>query len=211
MGGLTYDKPTPAETYARLLKIKSLFEQGLSQSQAAEVLGLNKNIVSGIVNRHGHKVGIGPKVNPVPKNSTPPLDRLMAIKPHFDEDLSYAAIGLKLDRTASAVRGDVRRHGHLVGIKLRDGDDRTREAREAPRVTLPPVVAPSPAPAVVYIYKPAPSPARQCQYPLWGNERTKFREDGLPLMCYAPSPLGSSYCAQHRAVCWTRSDRQKAA
>jgi hypothetical protein len=211
MGSMTYNKPTPEETYARLLKIKPLFDQGLSQSQAAAVLGLNKNIVSGIVNRHGHKVGIGPKVNPVPKNTTSALDRVIAIKPHFDADLSYAAIGLKLDRSPSAVRGDIRRHGYLVGIKLRDVDEhedrRMREAREAPRVTLS---APA-LPTVVYIHKPAPSPARQCQYPLWGTERTKFREDGLPLMCYAPSPLGSSYCVLHRMICWTRSDRQKAA
>jgi GcrA cell cycle regulator len=68
-------------------------------------------------------------------------------------------------------------------------------AIEAARVSIPKEVKPPPAPAPA-----ARVGSATCQFPLWGPGRVPKP----PRFCDAAIPLGQSWCAEHRAVVFTR-------
>jgi hypothetical protein len=71
-----------------------------------------------------------------------------------------------------------------------------------PVVTLPPLasaLAPWPVP-------PAPLGNGKCAFPLWANGATPSHE-----YCSKQTPLGSSWCSDHRAVVWHTYRQARAA
>jgi GcrA cell cycle regulator len=69
-------------------------------------------------------------------------------------------------------------------------------AAEMARVEIPKEIKPPPAPAPA-----ARVGSATCQFPLWGHGRVPKP----PRFCDAAIPLGQSWCAEHRAVVFTRS------
>jgi len=135
--------------------------------------------------------------------------RMVQIARLLAEGRSRSVIGFKLGLSKGVIAGMLIRHGHRIGYApdpaknpiVRRVKPKPLAALSPPepiRAIQPTFAQPPPAPTVVY----PPQFNRQCQFPLWGNERTKFRPDGLPLMCYAPSH--GAYCEKHRAICFTK-------
>jgi hypothetical protein len=78
----------------------------------------------------------------------------------------------------------------------------------APTVTLPPLasaLAPWPVPPPVPV-PPAPLGNGKCAFPLWANGATPSHE-----YCSKQTPLGSSWCAECRAVVWHTYRQARAA
>jgi len=76
-----------------------------------------------------------------------------------------------------------------------------------PTVTLPPLAsALAPWPVVVPSPPPPPLGNGKCAFPLWANGATPSHE-----YCSKQTPLGSSWCAECRAVVWHTYRQARAA
>jgi len=122
--------------------------------------------------------------------------------------LRRARTVMGIDRGEKAANERLERRRKAEKAALEPKEPKTRPmGMPPPTVTLPPLasaLAPWPVPP------PMPAPLvlgnGKCAFPLWANGATPSHE-----YCSKQTPLGSSWCSDHRAVVWHTYRQARAA
>ena len=121
-------------------------------------------------------------------------DRLVAL---WATNISASQIGREMRLSKNAVLGAV----HRLKLPSRSNPIRAprAEPKEPRKVKAIPLPGPKIAPEIAPVVRLSKSETCQWIFDEPSPQRTKF--------CNAPVPLGSSWCAHHRAIVFVQSDK----
>ena len=186
---------------AELLRLRELWDTGLSASKIGDHLERTKNSVLGKV----HRLDLGARRSPIKAAQPKPPPAPKPLKPAQDvatmQRLAAEGFsGLAIAQVVGCNPKTVRKNVYIP---------RPHERAPAPSVISPPVVRPSMA-AIEAVQQirlalpPRVSRARTCLWPMWGHdERPTHR------FCGGVSAVGS-YCAEHASVAYIPFRRRAA-